>query len=79
MSREKTYRNLAEKEISTLKANGCVCDDWSRITVKDGFNPDSCINVTFSGDVKLGVFTRENSDISGIEIRSGIYNARIHS
>jgi hypothetical protein len=74
-----TYRNLSQHESETLKANGCSCDDWSRIRVKEGFNPLCCENVIFSGDISLGVFNEPFVDESGVSIPSGILNARLHN
>ena len=59
--------------------NGCKCDDWTRITVKEGFNPLCCNNVIFSGDIALGVFNESFTDESGVSIPSGIRNARLHN
>ena len=55
------------------------CDDWSRVRVKEGFDPSSCFNVIFSGDITLGVFKEPFIDESGISIPSGILNARLHN
>lgn len=62
-----------------LQQNGCSCGDWSRVRVKDGFAPDSVRNVSFSGEVFLGVFRRQLACAGGVVKRSGIYNAAIHS
>jgi hypothetical protein len=71
------YRNLVINEVKTLKRNGCSCDDWKRVMVKDGFDPKKCVNVIFSGDIRLGVFRKPFTDESGISIQSGILNARL--
>jgi hypothetical protein len=73
------YRSLTESEITTLSANGCSCDEWQKMTVRDGFNPSYCRNVIFSGEIRLGVFDKPFVDESGLSIRSGINNARIHN
>jgi hypothetical protein len=73
------YRNLAIDEVKTLKRNGCSCNDWKRIKVKDGFDPEKCVNVVFSGDIKLGIFDETFIDELGISIQSGILNARLHN
>jgi hypothetical protein len=79
MSSSVKYRNLSDTEIKTLKAGGCRCDDWKMVKVASGFNPSQCTNVTFSGDVKLGEFTKTFTDESGVCTRSGISNAHIHN
>jgi carbonic anhydrase/acetyltransferase-like protein (isoleucine patch superfamily) len=73
------YRNLAIDEVKALAHNGCNCDDWARIRVKEGFDPSRCKNVIFSGDITLGVFNEPFIDESGISIPSGILNARLHN
>ena len=52
------FRNITVPEIAILKCNGCSCDDWSRVRVKEGFDPSCCRNVIFSGDITLGVFNK---------------------
>jgi hypothetical protein len=79
MSLNENYRNITVPETEILKLNGCSCDDWSRITVKQGFDPSKCINVIFSGDISLGVFKEPFTDESGVSIPSGILNARLHN
>jgi Domain of unknown function (DUF4954) len=73
------FRNLTEPETTILISNGCSCDDWNRVVVKEGFDPEKCINVIFSGDIRLGVFNEPFVDESGISIQSGILNARLHN
>ena len=74
-----TYRNLSNEEIGVLCKNGCFCEDWFSVKVKDGFIADRIRNVSFSGNVFLGVFKRKISFAGGIERFSGIYNATIHN
>ena len=73
------FRNLTVPETAILKHNGCSCDDWSRVRVKEGFDPSCCRNVIFSGDITLGVFNKPFIDESGVSIPSGILNARLHN
>lgn len=73
------YHNLSNSEIEALKLNGCSCDDWNRVKVKDGFDPSRCSAVIMSGDIKLGVFSEPFTDESGVSIPSGILNARLHN
>jgi carbonic anhydrase/acetyltransferase-like protein (isoleucine patch superfamily) len=73
------FRNLTEPETTILISNGCSCDDWNRVMVKEGFVPEKCVNVIFSGDIRLGVFDEPFIDKSGISIQSGIRNARLHN
>jgi hypothetical protein len=73
------YRNLTASETEILKSNGCSCDDWKRVKVREGFNPSGIINVIFSGDIRLGVFNEPFVDESGVSIPGGILNARLHN
>ncbi len=73
------FRNLTGTEIEKLTSNGCICDDWNRVGVIEGFDPARCINVTFSGDIKLGSFDKLHTDGSGVSVKSGISNAHIHN
>jgi hypothetical protein len=79
MSQVKKSRNLSGPEIRALTANNCRCEDWSRVKVLEGFDPARCHNVTFSGDVSLGIFTTTFTDESGVSIKRGISNAHIHN
>ncbi|MBD5232683.1 MAG: DUF4954 family protein [Bacteroidales bacterium] len=54
VSAECTHRALRAEEIATLLAQGCSCDDWSRVKVADGFDAAKVRNVEFCGDVRLG-------------------------
>lgn len=73
------YRHLTGDEIAILSSNGCSCENWNYIMVKDGFNPSCCKNVIFSGEIRLGIFDKPFIDESGLSIRSGINNARLHN
>jgi carbonic anhydrase/acetyltransferase-like protein (isoleucine patch superfamily) len=79
MSASIKYRKLSDSEIKTLHANGCKCDAWAKVKVISGFNPSQCTNVTFSGDIKLGEFTKTYTDESGVSLRCGISNALLHN
>ena len=79
MNSEKKFRNLNEAEIKALVINNCICDDWGKVKVSDGFDPHRCMNVTFSGEVLLGSFESIHTDKSGVSRRCGISNAHIHN
>lgn len=76
---KENYRSLTPAETETLLLNGCSCNDWNRVRVKEGFDPSGCINCIFSGDIYLGVFSKPYSDESGVTIPGGIMNARLHN
>ena len=73
------HRQLSGLEIKTLISGGCTCEDWSRIKVLDGFDPATCRNVIFSGDILLGSFRKPFIDEAGVPTQSGIFNARLHN
>ena len=57
-------RNLTNEDISRLQQNGCVAEDWARITVANAFRPDYIHDVEFYGDVQLGVFEAADIQVS---------------
>lgn len=73
------FRALSSKEIKVLTTQGCTCDDWTKVTVADRFNPERIKNTHFSGTVTLGVFNREVSFFGGIKKKTGISHAAIHN
>jgi carbonic anhydrase/acetyltransferase-like protein (isoleucine patch superfamily) len=74
-----TYRKLTPQEIKNLEAQLCSCKDWNLIEVANGFAVERVHNVSFSGNIKLGVFQKEFTSESGVVKKSGIYNAVIHN
>jgi hypothetical protein len=79
MNMKDNFRSLSPKETEILLLNGCSCNDWNRVRVKDGFDPSKCINCIFSGDIYLGVFSKSYTDESGVVFPGGLMNARIHN
>ncbi len=73
------YRHISDPEIKILQKNGCLCEDWSKIKVKESFTAEHIKNTTFSGNVYLGLFNRKITFAGGIVRSSGIYNATIHN
>ena len=73
------YRNLTAEEVCRLKENSCIADDWSKVLVKDNFNPKRVFQTRFSGDIKLGNFEKEFSLPGGITKKSGVRYATLHN
>lgn len=48
------YRELNIDEIEVLERQGCSAEDWTRISVAEGFLPERLRRVEFFGDVHLG-------------------------
>ena len=66
-------------EIGQLEANGCRAEDWSSIVVADGFSPEYVRNVSFYGEVQLGVYEKKLEISKGFFKHSGIYNATLRN
>jgi hypothetical protein len=73
------FRPLTSKEIAKLTDQGCICTDWSKLQVAEGFIPENVKSTHFSGDIKLGVFEKQVSFPGGVVKQSGINNATIHN
>jgi hypothetical protein len=78
-SEKMKYRNLTKNEIAVLEKQGCIADNWSNITVKSGFEPDTIRNVMFAGDIKIGTFSKTVEIEPGIPRPTGIYDSCIQS
>ena len=74
-----TYSALTASQIAALEAQSCRCDDWSQVTVAEGFNPKYVRNVNFSGQIRLGSFNKSFTLAGGIRKHSGIYHATLHN
>jgi carbonic anhydrase/acetyltransferase-like protein (isoleucine patch superfamily) len=73
------YRNLSIGEIRGLEAAGCRSGSWESVFVREPFNAERMRNVTFSGTVKLGLFTGVARESCGLPLPHGITNAHIHN
>ncbi|WP_289055721.1 DUF4954 family protein [Carboxylicivirga marina] len=73
------YRLLTEQEIQELEQRSCICSNWQLVLVDEAFNPSAIRNVSFSGNVKLGYFSRSFTFPGGVEKKAGISNATIHN
>ncbi len=73
-------RRLFTDEISHLTDQGCRAEDWNKIWVAEDFSPGmSFQNVTFSGEIELGIFNSLASGPDGIPRPTGIFNSRLHN
>ena len=71
-------RSLTVEEIDILKANGCRAEDWTEISVDEDFSPEYVSDVTFYGEVSLGVFDKAVPVEPGFMRHSGIRRATLH-
>ena len=51
---EHTFRNLTVAEIDTLIAQGCCAENWSDVTVAEGFDASKVWHVRMSGKIRIG-------------------------
>jgi hypothetical protein len=73
------YRALKTSEIEKLEGQGCLCNDWTAIIVKEGFDAAYIRHTSFSGSVKIGIFNQSFDFRGGVVKHSGISNATIHN
>ncbi|MDE5997989.1 MAG: DUF4954 family protein, partial [Muribaculaceae bacterium] len=62
---------MKKSDIELLEKQGCVCDDWSLVSIQDNNDLSRIRNVYFSGPVSIGL----NPEI--INVPGGISNIRI--
>ena len=72
-----TYRHLTKEEINTLLSQNCFADNWTDITVMEGFFPENIINTRFEGNIKLGIYSGTIEVEKNISRTCGIYNSFI--
>jgi len=72
-------RSLTSSEIDQLLAQGCTAEDWSLISVSDGFNAANVQDAHFSGKITMGAFNASFALPGGLSVHSGIAHARIHN
>ena len=73
------FHPLSADQISQLTAQGCSCDDWSKVEAVEGFNAKAVTATHFSGHVRLGLFEKPVFFFGGVAKPSGISHATIHN
>ncbi|KPL25559.1 MAG: hypothetical protein AMJ75_00730 [Phycisphaerae bacterium SM1_79] len=73
------FRPLSSEEITKLTAQGCTCDDWSKVEVAEDFSPSKVRTTHFCGNIRLGVFEKEVPFFGSVTKPAGISNATIHN
>ncbi len=73
------YSRIAKEQIAILEKNGCSSDDWSAVSVAEGFDPRRVERVTFQGQVELGRFSGSIELADGIKRPTGIYRAKLRN
>lgn len=79
-----TYRKLFPQEVERLIAQGCCSEDWSLVQISDqtasASDPLAFIfNVSFSGDVKFGIFEKTFKLQGGVIKHSGMKGVTLHN
>ena len=72
-------RTLNEVEISQLEKQGCQAEDWTAISVDEDFVADYITNVSFFGDVTLGVFDKNIEVEEGFSRHAGLHGAVLNN
>ena len=73
------FRSLDSHEIRLLKSQDCQADSWENIRVAPDFEASRLRGCRFSGEVRLGKFTKEAAFYGGLTRRTGLTNAVIHN
>ena len=73
------YRLLTDEEIALLEDHGCQAENWEAIMVAEDFKPTYVHDVTFYGDIKLGVFEKNIEVSRGFLKHSGLRNATLRN
>ncbi len=74
-----SYRSLTEAEVLQLQSQSCRADDWSHVTVAEGFTPEHVHHTRFSGNVRLGVFEADFILPGGLKKQAGLCNVTLHN
>lgn len=73
------YRPLTDEEIIALEDNGCTAEDWTNVCVVDDFRTDHIRNVSFYGEVNLGVFEKSVEVTQGFFKHSALRDATLRN
>jgi len=73
------WRPLTEPELSILKANQNLSDNWSNLKVTEGFNPNLVSNCKFHGQVRIGRLTDRVIAYHSLILPVGLYSSTIVS
>ncbi len=71
-------RTLTKTEIALLEAQACSSDDWSRVQITDEQSLRYIRHTRFSGDIRIGRFSKSFDMPGGIHKHTGIFHATLH-
>jgi hypothetical protein len=70
-------RGLSLFEVAWLERLGNEADDWSRVRVAEGFNPDRVRRCRFYGNVTLGQFSGKIPVSGGLALPAGLHSSTV--
>lgn len=73
------YRKLQSSEIDQLISQGCTSSGWNLIEVDSEFDASHVLNVSFSGDIRIGKLSGSFVQPGGVYQNSALRNARLHN
>ncbi|MDP6778678.1 MAG: DUF4954 family protein [Candidatus Latescibacteria bacterium] len=71
------YRALSKDEIGTMEGAGCSAEDWSKVEVKEGFDPGRVRNADLLGSVRIGDLGGDVAVGGGASLPAGVYDATL--
>ena len=72
-------RTLTTTEIALLEAQACTSDDWSHVQITDEQSLRYIRHTRFSGDIRIGRFSKSFDMPGGIHKHTGIFHATLHN
>jgi len=72
-------RTLTTAEIELLETQACSSQDWSRVQISDEQSLRYIRHTRFSGDIRIGHFSKSFDMPGGIHKHTGIFHATLHN
>ena len=72
-------RPLTQTEIALLESQACSAEDWARVQITDDASLKYIRHTRFSGDIRIGAFTKSFDMPGGIHKHSGLFHATLHN
>lgn len=78
-SKNKSYRNLTESEITILRERGNQSNNWADVWVSDIFDVTLISRCSFYGKVRIGALEQGTLEHNDMRLRIGLYDSTIIS
>lgn len=78
-TQESDWRGLRPDEVSGLESRGNRADDWSNISVREGFAPERVENCRFYGRVRIGSLSASYLEYHDLRLPVGLYSSTLVS